>query len=58
MGVGDHTIAAISTPPGEGAIGMVRMSGGEALKIGDIVFKGMTGPSGMETHTLHYGEIC
>ena len=58
MGVGDHTIAAISTPPGEGAIGMVRMSGGEALKIGDIAFKGSATPSGMESHTLHYGQIC
>lgn len=58
MGVGDHTIAAISTPPGEGAIGLVRMSGGEALEIGDIVFKGSMIPSGMETHKLHYGQIC
>lgn len=58
MGIGDHTIAAISTPPGHGAIGIVRMSGGESLKIADIIFNGSTTPSGMETHTLHYGQIC
>ena len=50
------TIAAISTALGEGAIGIVRMSGPEALKIANQVFKG----SNLEeaaTHTVHYGHL-
>ena len=37
------TIAAISTPMGEGAIAIVRMSGPEALAIADKVYKGPRG---------------
>ena len=36
----DDTIAAISTPIGEGAIGVVRMSGPDALAVAGNVFKG------------------
>ena len=35
----DDTIAAISTPPGEGGIGIVRLSGKQALSIADRLFK-------------------
>ena len=35
-----ETIAAISTPMGEGAIGIVRFSGEEAIKIADGLYKG------------------
>ena len=34
------TIAAISTPLGEGAIGIVRLSGSQAVSIAKSVFKG------------------
>lgn len=34
------TIAAISTPMGEGAIAIVRLSGPEAVKIADKMYKG------------------
>ncbi len=53
------TIAAISTPMGEGAIAIVRLSGDEAFDIGDKVFKGMKGISMKEfaSHTIHYGNI-
>ena len=34
------TIAAIATPPGEGAISIVRLSGDDAVTIADQVFKG------------------
>ena len=56
--VGD-TIAAVSTPIGEGGIGIVRMSGAKALKIADGIFVSKDGkkPSGYETHTVHYGHI-
>ena len=50
------TIAAISTPLGEGAIGIVRLSGSQAVAIAKSVFKGKdleTVPS----HTINYGHI-
>jgi tRNA modification GTPase len=53
------TIAAISTPMGEGAIAIVRLSGDEAFDIGEKVFRGMKGTSMKEfaSHTIHYGHI-
>lgn len=50
------TIAAISTPIGEGGISIVRMSGEDAIKIADEVFKGED-LSKVPTHTIHYGHI-
>ncbi|MDZ5782514.1 tRNA uridine-5-carboxymethylaminomethyl(34) synthesis GTPase MnmE [Marinococcus luteus] len=51
------TIAAISTPSGEGAIAIVRLSGDEALNIADHVYKGKKSLHDVETHTIHYGHI-
>lgn len=51
------TIAAISTPLGEGGIGIVRISGDDSLKIADRIFKGKVIPSKATTHTVHYGKI-
>ncbi len=53
------TIAAISTPIGEGGIGIVRLSGKEALKISDRIFFSPSGekPSAFKTYTTHYGTI-
>lgn len=53
------TIAAISTPIGEGGIGIVRLSGKDALRIADKVFicKDKLKPSAFKTHTTHYGRI-
>lgn len=50
------TIAAISTPLGEGAIGIVRLSGTDSFKIAQKIFKGrdLTKVAG---HTLNYGHI-
>ncbi|MCM3618235.1 tRNA uridine-5-carboxymethylaminomethyl(34) synthesis GTPase MnmE [Sutcliffiella horikoshii] len=53
------TIAAISTPMGEGAIAIVRLSGDEAYRIIDEIF---VTPSGKKmkdvaSHTIHYGHI-
>lgn len=55
----EDTIVAISTPAGQGGIGMVRMSGSEALSIADKMFmsKGQGSPSGFKSHTVHYGWI-
>ncbi|MEG7355083.1 tRNA uridine-5-carboxymethylaminomethyl(34) synthesis GTPase MnmE [Bacillus inaquosorum] len=53
------TIAAISTPMGEGAIAIVRLSGPEAIQIADKMYKGPKGKtlSSVESHTIHYGHI-
>jgi tRNA modification GTPase len=53
------TIAAISTPIGESGIGIVRISGKDALKVADKVFVSNDGkePSQFKTYTVHYGWI-
>ena len=51
------TITSISTPMGEGAIGIVRLSGPQAIEIGDILYKGKKKLSEAETHTINYGHI-
>ncbi|RKY36520.1 MAG: tRNA uridine-5-carboxymethylaminomethyl(34) synthesis GTPase MnmE [Candidatus Omnitrophota bacterium] len=55
----EDTIAAISTPLGQGGIGIVRISGKCALKIADKIFrsKKKVKPSQFDTFTLHYGVI-
>ena len=55
----DDTIAAISTPIGEGGIGIVRLSGRDSLKFADKIFISKDGkkPSGFKTYTVHYGHI-
>lgn len=55
----EDTIAAISTPVGEGAIGIVRLSGKDAVKIADLIFKSKKdkSPSGFRSFTTHYGYI-
>lgn len=53
------TIAAISTPMGEGAIAIVRLSGDDAVAIADKIFKSPGGKSLLEkaSHTIHYGHL-
>lgn len=53
------TIAAISTPLGEGAIAIVRLSGPEAIPIANHVFRSPSAKMLQEqpTHTIHYGHI-
>ncbi|QXW95830.1 tRNA uridine-5-carboxymethylaminomethyl(34) synthesis GTPase MnmE [Streptococcus rubneri] len=50
------TITAISTPLGEGAIGIVRLSGTDSFKIAQKIFKGKDLNS-VASHTLNYGHI-
>lgn len=52
-----ETIAAISTPPGEGAIAVVRISGENAIEIADKIFRGKESPSQFASHVQHLGEI-
>jgi tRNA modification GTPase len=53
------TIAAISTPMGEGAIAIVRLSGDQAISISDKLFRGVGGKrlSEVASHTIHYGHL-
>ncbi|MFS1510946.1 tRNA uridine-5-carboxymethylaminomethyl(34) synthesis GTPase MnmE [Chengkuizengella sp. SCS-71B] len=51
------TIAAISTPLGEGGIAMIRISGPEAVSIADTIFYAKQKCSDMKTHTVQYGFI-
>ncbi|TDQ38345.1 tRNA uridine-5-carboxymethylaminomethyl(34) synthesis GTPase MnmE [Aureibacillus halotolerans] len=53
----NETIAAISTPMGEGAIGIVRLSGPKAISIADTVYRGATPLASVASHTIHYGKI-
>lgn len=54
----DDTIAAISTPIGQGGIGIVRMSGDEVLSIATRIFAPQHPWQGEpESHYLHYGRI-
>ncbi len=58
MAINFDTIAAISTPPGEGGIGIVRLSGDEALDIAEKVYRlGDKKLSDQLSHTIHYGNI-
>ncbi|HES9212618.1 TPA: tRNA uridine-5-carboxymethylaminomethyl(34) synthesis GTPase MnmE [Streptococcus pyogenes] len=50
------TITAISTPLGEGAIGIVRLSGTDALAIAQSAFKGKNLEQ-VASHTINYGHI-
>lgn len=54
------TIAAIATAMSNSGIGIVRISGDEALEVADRIFrskKGNKSVSQMESHTVHYGYI-
>ncbi|MGV3042521.1 tRNA uridine-5-carboxymethylaminomethyl(34) synthesis GTPase MnmE [Staphylococcus rostri] len=51
------TITSISTPMGEGAIGIVRMSGHDAVAIADKLYKGKQKLEQVPTHTINYGHI-
>lgn len=50
------TIAAIATPMGEGAIGIIRISGSDALAIIQKLFKGKNLEQAA-SHTINYGHI-
>lgn len=51
------TIAAISTPHGNGGIGIIRISGEKAFNIAAGIFKGRKKIDDMKTHTINYGKI-
>ena len=50
------TIAAVSTPPGNGGIGIVRISGELAAVIGATIFKQVKN-GGLKSHRFYFGAI-
>ncbi len=50
------TIVAIATPPGVGAIAVIRMSGPDAVKLASLVFRGKD-VKAAESHSAHFGSI-
>jgi tRNA modification GTPase len=54
----EDTIAAISTPIGEGGIAIIRVSGPRAFEVAERIFHSRRGRvSEFPTHTLHFGTI-
>jgi len=51
----NQTIAAIATPPGEGGIGIIRISGKEAIPIANQIFS--QDVTQISSHTVRYGKI-
>src|SRR3989442_1011009 len=51
----EETIAAIATPPGEGGVAVIRISGKEALEVAQKIFSGDV--KSYKTHTAHFGKF-
>ncbi len=52
------TIVAPATPPGEGGVAIVRLSGPDAETLLAATFAGGTLPAAMDSHHLYHGRIC
>ena len=53
----EDTIAALATPPGVGAISVIRVSGPESVTAVDKIFSFSSKLSDCQSHTIHYGRI-
>ena len=51
------TIAALVTAVGESSVGIIRISGPEAMKIADKIYQGKSDLLSADTHTIHYGYV-
>ena len=51
------TIAALVTAVGESSVGIIRISGPEAVKIADKIYQGKSDLLSADTHTIHYGYV-
>jgi tRNA modification GTPase len=52
----EDTIVALATPNGVGAIGVIRLSGPQAITIANSVFKGKD-LTKQASHTMHFGNV-
>ncbi len=50
------TICAVATPPGVGALAIIRVSGSKSFEIGNAIFKGKD-LTKVDGNTIHYGRI-
>jgi len=57
MNFKEDTITAIVTPPGVGAISVIRVSGQDSIPAVDRIFSGSSPLSKARTHTLKYRKI-
>lgn len=53
----EDTIAAIATPPGTGAIGIIRVSGPRSGGIASLIFRPSNKTDGFDSHRLYHGDI-
>ena len=53
----EDTIAAVVTAPGMGSVGIIRLSGPEAVAIGKRLYRGHGSLSEAASHTIHYGKV-
>ena len=53
----EDTIIALATPPGVGAISVIRLSGINSFDAIDMVFSGKVKIADAKSHTIHYGNI-
>jgi tRNA modification GTPase len=53
----NDTIIALATPAGEGAIGIIRLSGSEAITMANGLFEGKKSLTEVASHTLHFGVL-
>ncbi len=53
----NDTIAAISTPLGKGGIGIIRISGRDAFKTAETIYRGKCKYSNLQANTINYGWI-
>ena len=51
------TIAAIATPPGQGGVGIVRVSGSKVWKLADAIFQSSERPSQAKGGTFLHGKV-
>lgn len=50
-----ETIAAIASPPGDGGVAVIRITGNEALSVAGKIFTGKV--ESYHSHTAHYGHV-
>ena len=57
--VKNDTIIALATPPGTGAIAIIRLSGNDSIKISNSLFNSLNGKQliNQDTHTINLGYI-
>ena len=51
------TIAALVTAVGESSVGIIRISGPEAVEIADRIYRGKSDLQKADSHTIHYGYV-